>query len=130
MDITLLKAAIEAQERIALGYLTGELSQARADSLSAYFSEPLGNEQAGRSQVVTSDVADVIESVLPGLVRTFSAGEQVCEFEPFGPEDEQAAKQESEVVNYILTQANNFVPFLQTWLRDGLISKNGYAKVI
>jgi hypothetical protein len=130
MDITLLKASIEAQERIALGYQTGELSQARADSLAAYFSEGYGNEQAGRSQVVTSDVSDVVEGVLPGLVRVFTSGDEICSFEPVSAEDEPAAKQESDVTNYFLTQSNNFLPFLQTWLRDGLISKNGYAKVI
>jgi hypothetical protein len=130
MDIALLKASIEQQERIALGYLSGELSQARADSLSAYFSEPLGNEQEGRSAVVTSDVSDVVEGVLPGLVRVFTSGDEICVFEPVSAEDEQAAKQETDVVNYFLSQSNNFLPFIQTWLRDGLISKNGYAKVI
>lgn len=130
MDITLLKASIEAQERIALGYQTGELAQARADSLDAYFSNPYGNEQAGRSQVVTSDVSDVVEGVLPGLVRVFTSGDEICTFEPYDASDESAAKQESDVTNYFLTQSNNFLPFLQTWLRDGLISKNGYAKVI
>lgn len=130
MDLELLKSTIERQEQSALGFLNGDLAQSRADSLDAYLSNPYGNEVEGRSQVTTSDVADVIEGVLPSLVRVFTSGDEIVEFEPFGPEDEQAAKQETDVCNYYLTQSNNFLPFLQTWLRDGLISKVGYAKVI
>lgn len=130
MDLELLKSTIERQEQSALGYLNGDLSQSRADSLQSYLAEPYGNEIEGRSQVVTSDVADVVEGVLPSLIRVFTSGDDIVEFEPFGPEDEEGAKQETDTCNYYLTQANNFLPFLQTWLRDGLISKIGYAKVI
>lgn len=130
MDKSLLISAIESQERSAIGYQTGNLAQARADSLSAYLAEPYGNEQEGRSQVVSSDVSDVIESVMPGLIRVFSSGDEICSFAPRHQGDEEDAAQETETVNYYLTSANNFVPFLQTWLRDGLISKNGYAKAI
>lgn len=130
MDLELLKAAIEAEEQSALGYLNGNLAASRTASLKAYQSEPYGNEVDGRSQVVTSDVSDVVEGVIPSLMRVFTSGDDICQFEAVGPEDEAGAKQETEVTNYYLTQANNFVPFLQTWLRDGLISKNGYTKVI
>jgi hypothetical protein len=130
MDLELLKSNIEQQERLALGYQSGELSQARADSFDAYLAEKYGNETEGRSQVVDSTVSDTVEGVLPGLIRVFTSGDEICSFEPTGFEDEAAAKQEGDVTNYFLTQANNFLPFLQTWLRDGLISKVGYAKVI
>lgn len=130
MDQTQLTAAIEQQERQALGYAQGELAQERADCLKAYLSQPYGNEQEGRSQVVTSDVADAIEGIIPGLVRVFTSGDEVAVFEPTGPEDEQAAKQETDAINYILTNQNRFVPILQTWLRDGLISKVGYVKAL
>ena len=51
-------------------------------------------------------------------------------FEPFGPEDEEQAKQETDYINYVLTQQNRFLPILQTWLRDGLMGKVGYVKAI
>jgi hypothetical protein len=130
MDESLLKAAIEQQEQKALGYQMGDLAGDRAKSLDAYLSRPMGNEIDGRSQVVTSDVADSIEGIMPGLIRVFTSGDDVCEFEPFGPEDEQQAKQETDYINYVLTQQNRILPILQTWLRDGLISKVGYVKAI
>lgn len=130
MDAELLKAAIAQQERQSLGWQLGDLAQERAKSLDYYLGKPLGNEVEGRSQVVTSDVADAVEGIMPSLIRVFTSGDDICEFEPFGPEDEEAAKQETDYCNYVLTQKNRFLPLLQTWLRDGLISKVGYVKAI
>lgn len=131
MDESTLKSAVENLEQASLGYLNGDLAGQRADSLKAYLSDPdLYPWYEGRSNVTTSDVADAVEGILPGLVRVFTSGEDIAEFEPFGPEDEEAAKQETDVCNYVMTQQNRFLPFLQTWLRDGLISKVGYAKAL
>lgn len=130
MDTELLKATIRAHERKALGWHSGDLAADRAKSLDYYLGKPLGNEQDGRSQIVTSDVSDAVEGMLPSLIRVFTSGDDIVSFEPTGPEDEEQAKQETDYVNYVLTQQNNFVPLLLTWLRDGLISKNGYIKAI
>lgn len=130
MDQSALKALIQQHEQQALGYLNGDLAADRAASLRAYLSEPYGNEIEGRSQVVTSDVADAIEGIMPGLVRVFTSGDEICAFEPVGPEDEGQAEQETDYCNYVISQQNRFLPFLQTWLRDGLISKVGYAKAL
>lgn len=131
MDESTLKSAISNLEQSSLGYLNGDLAGDRADSLKAYLSDPnLYPSPEGRSKVTTSDVADAVEGILPGLVRVFTSGEDIAAFEPFGPEDEEQAQQETDVCNYVLTQQNRFLPFLQTWLRDGLISKVGYAKAI
>ena len=130
MEQTLLKNLIQQYETQALGYLNGDLAADRAASLRAYLSQPYGNEIEGRSQVVTSDVADAIEGIMPGLVRVFTSGDDIATFEPIGPEDEESAEQETDYINYVLSQQNRFLPFLQTWLRDGLISKVGYAKAL
>lgn len=130
MDTSLLKNIIQQYETEALGVLNGNLAADRAASLRAYLSQPYGNEVEGRSQVVTSDVADAIEGILPGLVRVFTSGDDIATFEPTGPEDEASAEQETDYINHVLTQQNRFLPFLQTWLRDGLITKVGYAKAI
>ena len=130
MDTELLKAEIERREREALGFQSGDLAQDRAASLGAYLGQPYGNEVVDRSQLVTSDVADAIEGIMPGLVRVFTSGDQICEFEAVGPEDVEGAEQETLTVNYVITQQNRFLPFLQSWLRDGLISKVGYVKAM
>lgn len=130
MDETALVETIQQLESQALGWQTGDLAADRARSIDAYLSKPYGNEVEGRSQVVTSDVSDAIEGVMPSLIRVFTSGDDICQFEPFGPEDEEQAKQETDYINYVLTQQNRFLPILQTWLRDGLIGKVGYVKAI
>lgn len=130
MDLELLKQSIQQNEKQALGWMNGDLAASRARINDAYLSKPYGTELEGRSSIVTSDVFDTVEAILPGLIRVFTSGDEVAQFDPVSPEDEQAAKQETDYINHILTQKNDFLPFLQTWLRDGLISINGYAKAI
>jgi len=124
MDIL---AAIEHQEQLATGY--GKLNQERADALDQYLGRPYGDEQEGRSQVVMRDVHDTIEWLKPSLMKVFTSGDEVCEFRPEGPEDEPQAKQETEYVNFVLTQKNQGFLILHDWFHDALVQKTGYVVV-
>ena len=96
-----LQSLLSNQIQNALGYLGGELSESRAKSLEYYLGQPLGNEQEGRSQVVSNDVLDTVESLMPSLMRIFTAGDNVFSCEGMGPEDEEMARQCSDYLNYI-----------------------------
>ena len=107
----------------------GELSDNRQDNLDRYLGEPYGNEQPGYSRYVTREVMEAVEWALPSLLRIFTSGDRVVEFEPVGPEDEELASQETDVVNHILLKENNgFMTFYQ-WFKDALMYANGYAKI-
>lgn len=121
-------AAIENEERRAYGGYLGELSYERAENLDYYLGEPFGNESPNRSQVVLTDVADTVEWIMPSLMRVFTSGEKIVNFEPVGPEDEQLAKQETDYTNFVVTQKNPIFESFYTWFKDALISKNGYMK--
>src|SRR5580765_2999879 len=56
-------------------------------------------EQPNRSRVVSSDVADVMGWILPGLLRVFTASDRVVVYEPSSPEEEEMAKQATFGVN-------------------------------
>ena len=58
-----LRSILQGQITNAIGYLGGLLSDQREKSLKYYQGDPLGNEMDGRSQVVSTDVADTIESL-------------------------------------------------------------------
>ena len=68
----------------ASGYIGGELVARRKKSLEYYLGQPLGNEQEGRSQVVSNDVLDTVESLMPSLMRIFTAGDNVFSCEGHG----------------------------------------------
>ena len=62
----------------SLGYLSGKIPQERRAAFKYYLGEPYGNEVEGRSQVVSQDVLEVIESILPSLLRIFTAMHRLC----------------------------------------------------
>ena len=72
-----LQSLLSNQIQNALGYLGGQLSDSRTKSLEYYLGDKLGTEIDGRSQVVSTDVADTIESLLPNLLRVFTASDKV-----------------------------------------------------
>ena len=64
------------------GFYSSELTESRRKANEYYFGEAFGNEVEGRSQVVSTDVADTIESILPPLLRIFTASDNVVTLEP------------------------------------------------
>lgn len=119
---------IEHEESISYGINDAELSRQRAQSISYYLGEPFGNEVEGRSQVVSYDVQDTVESSLPQLIKIFTSGDQVVRFDPKNPDDEAAANQETDYINHLVMEKNNGFEVMYCWFKDALISKNGYVK--
>jgi hypothetical protein len=122
-------AQIEQQENIAYGVNDSALSNDRAEAIDYYLGQPFGNEEEGRSQVVSYDVQDTIESALPQLLKVFVAGDKVVQFDPKGPEDQEAADQETDYVNHVVMEKNEGFKVFYVWFKDALLSKNGYVKV-
>lgn len=111
------------------GSTSGELSSQRADGMDRYLAEPYGDEIEGRSQVLTREVYETIESILPSLVRIFTNSDNMVVFDPTGAEDEEMAEQQSDVVNHIYWKQNRGFYNTYTVLKDCLISKTGIMKV-
>lgn len=128
-----LKALVGAESRQALGYSSSKLSNARQKSMYYYLGMPVGDlsppEVDGRSSVVSTDVRDTIESMLPQLMVTFVGSDTVAEFEATKPGDEQKAEQATEYVNYLFYKKNNGHRIAYTWMKDALLQKNGIVKV-
>lgn len=124
-----LKAILSAEIADSIGHIGGELSEQRRKALDYYLGQPFGNEMEGRSKVVSTDVADTIEWILPSLLRIFTAGDDVVRYEPTGPEDEEVARQATEYANWIFTRDNPGFLILYTLFKDALLQKNGIGKV-
>jgi hypothetical protein len=120
---------IEQEESIAYGVNDSELSAQRALAIDYYLGEKFGTEIEGRSQVVSFDVQDTIESALPQLLKVFVSGDKVVEFTPRGPDDQQEAEQETDYINHVVMEKNNGFELLYVWFKDALLSKNGYVKI-
>ena len=123
-----LSAHLEQEISAALGYKDGKLTEQRSDALDRYYGKKYGNEQEGRSQIVTRDVADVIEWIMPSLMKIFTSGDKVVQFEPQGPEDVEMAKQSTDYVNYVIMRQNPGFSTIYQWFKDALLQKNGVVK--
>jgi len=124
-----IASILQSEISSSLGYIGSDVTTQRQKSLEYYFGEPFGNEQEGRSQVVSTDVSDVIESILPTLLRTFAASDDVVRCDPVTAEDEEVAKQASDYLNYVFNKDNDGFVALYTLFKDALIQKNGIAKI-
>jgi len=126
---TEIKAVLSREIHNASGFIGGELVARRKKSLEYYLGMPLGNEQEGRSQVISNDVLDTVESLMPSLMRIFTAGDNVFSCEGVGPEDDEMARQCSDYLNHIFYKDNNGFLALYSAFKDALIQKNGILKV-
>lgn len=125
MKLSLVNVIEEYEANATRG---AELASERAKAMDYYLGRPLGNEVVGRSAVVSRDVADSIEWIKPGILRVFTAGDEILNFTPKSQEDVDAAQQETDFVNYIITQKNNWFNTAYVWFTDALLQKNGYVK--
>ena len=124
-----LKNIIGQEINNSMGYMGGNLSSQRKKSLEYYMGEPLGTEIDGRSQVVSTDVADTVETILPNLLKIFTSSDQTVKCEPVKAEDVALAEQATNYINYIFNKDNDGFSILYTWFKDALIEKNGIVKV-
>ena len=86
---------------ITLFHLSGR------QQLRYYRGDPFGNEEDGRSQVVSMDVRDTVQAILPSLMRVFHSTENTVEYSPTSEEDVANAKQATEFANLSQNRDNN-----------------------
>jgi hypothetical protein len=122
-------SAIDAAEAAAFGPKSSEIASDRADAIDRYNGKTYGDEKPGRSAVVSRDVSDVVEGVAANVLKPFVGGDKVVVFNPRGPEDEEAANQESDYVNFVVMERNNGFVCLASAVKDALLLRNGYLKL-
>ena len=123
-----LAGVIRAEIDDAVDFVEQDIGQDRAESTKYYRGDLFGNEEDGRSQVVTRDVRDSVRQVLPSLMDVFFGAERAVEFVPHGPEDVAGAEQQTDYINYILLQDNPGFEIFHSVFKDSLYQKTGIVK--
>lgn len=128
-----LIAIVDQEIANSSGKAGSRLSDARQKAMQYYNGEAVGDlappEAEGRSAVVSLDVADTIEWILPSLLRIFTASDDAVVFEPQGQEDEEAAEQETDYVNYVFYRQNPGFVVLHNLFKDALLQRMGIVKI-
>tara|TARA_R110002124_G_scaffold102686_2_gene250964 strand:- start:732 stop:2843 length:2112 start_codon:yes stop_codon:yes gene_type:complete len=123
-----LQGILAGQIDDAVDYSDNTVSPSRATATKYYRGEAFGDEEDGRSQVVSMDVRDTVQSILPSLMRIFTSSDKTVEYAPNGPEDVAAAEQASDYANYIVNRDNSGFLVLYSAFKDALIRKVGIIK--
>jgi hypothetical protein len=128
IDDSTLKALCEAKLNNALGWLGGRLSKDRQLAQAYYRGDLFGNEQEGRSKVISRDVAEAIDGVMPGLLKPFISSDTVVTCMARRPDQDAAAKQATDYLNWVFQNQPNAFNLLYTWQKSGLMNKIGVVK--
>lgn len=128
MDDIEFQSVVRNEIEQALGHYDTEFSQDRIDAMDYYLGEPFGNEQPDRSQVVSTEVSDTIEHIMPSLMRIFTQSDDYVRFVPTGPEDVAIADQASDYCNWVINNDNRGFEIVHNWFKDALILKMGVVK--
>jgi len=127
-----LRALLSAEHASALGAMqSSKLDDERANAMDYYLGRMERDMPApeGRSRAVSFDVADTIEGLMPSLMEIFTGSDEVVQFDPVGPEDVEAAQQETDYVNHVFMNQNPGFLVLYSFIKDALLSKVGVVKV-
>ena len=113
----------------ATGSFVTEIDGNRQEALDYYLGNPRGDEEEGRSQVISTDVADAIEWIMPQIIKAMVAKGPVVEFDAIGADDELQADMETEFTHDTFMKENEGFLNLYEFIKDALMQKNGIFKI-
>jgi|TARA_A100001037_G_scaffold291284_1_gene305214 hypothetical protein len=107
---------------------SGELSENRILAMR-YYEGRMRSAPKGRSQAVSTDVADVIEWTLPQCIEALVNTENVVLFDAQSEEDEEAAQLETDACEHVIFKENDGFTYFYSVVKDALMQKNGIGKI-
>jgi hypothetical protein len=126
---------LDRQLSSATTYVGSETQQLRLNALKFVDGEIDIPEREGCSRVVSHDVADTLNAIMPSLLRVFTATDQIGVYEPRRQDfvngrdvSEERARQATDYINYVfLTECRGY-SVLHSAMYDGLLFGNGLIK--
>ena len=119
-----------------ISIIAAEMSNAGSDELvnkkrqaTRYYHglEPAGTDIKGRSTVVSTDVADAVEWLLPNIVESLS-GKSV-KFMAMSAQDEDQADLETDLTHFVFSEENHGYLNLYEAAKDALLTGVGIFKI-
>lgn len=121
-------SAVNQEFEYAICAPGGEIALEQAENHDYYLSKKFGNEDDEVSEVVTSDAAEVVDGIMPSLLRMFTTADNLVSFDAEGPGDEEKAEQESDYVSFVFFKRNPAFEILHNAFHDALVAKIGVFK--
>lgn len=130
MDSSEFEAIVASEIEQAIDFIDDEISPFRALATDFYHGRPFGNEDedTNRSKMVSTDVRDTVNAMIPSLIKVFTGSDKVVEYVPTGAEDVKNAEQATDYANYVLFKLNDGFTVFDECFKDSLIRKCGIIK--
>ncbi|AUR99095.1 coil containing protein [Vibrio phage 1.262.O._10N.286.51.A9] len=93
-----------------------------------YFGEKMGNEVKGKSQVISRDVSDSVDWMMPALMEIFASGKRAVMYQPTASVSAEIARQRTDYANHVFFNKNEGFMLMHDWFKDALLFNNGIIK--
>lgn len=123
-----IQRAVRALMDEAVTFYEEELEPDQVKATEYYRGDPFGDEKDGRSKVVNTVVRDAVLAAIPSLMRIVYEQDNVVEFKPRGPEDEEQARQATDYIRYLITEDNAGFTIFWNVIMDALVRRIGTVK--
>jgi hypothetical protein len=123
-----LQDTVRAQLEEAIEFYEENIEPDQVEATDYYFGRPFGDEEEGRSKVVSTDLRDTVLSMIPSLMRIFLGPEKSVEFRGRSKEDARIAAQQTDYINYVIREDNSAFLTFNAVFKDALIRRLGVVK--
>ncbi len=124
-----LLGLLQSEETDASTYYTSELAQAQAEAMDRYHARPYGDEAAGRSKVVTHDIEDMVNWIMPSLMRTFEPSDDLITCDDDNVEDGAPnLVATAQYLRHVFFKQVGGEDIIHDFIFDGLLQKVGIIR--
>ena len=111
-------------------FSSGTMNKLNERLYDYYNSELFGDEEEGRSSVVSTDVADTVDADMTSLARVFLGAGDIAQFEPIspGPDAAKEADDKNKYINWVVANVPGSYKKQMDWLKDIALQKTGYIE--
>lgn len=120
---------LKDEEADAASYYDSELAAAQTEAMDRFHAKPFGDEIEGRSKVVTHDVEDTINWIMPKLMRAFMEADELISVEDPKSDDAGSTKCAADYLKHIFFKDNDGETELYDYCFDALLQRLGVFRV-
>lgn len=118
---------LKEEEVDSASYYASELAIDQANAMDRYYAKPYGDgsELPNRSSVVTHDIEDAINWIMPALMRTFANSDELLSIEDEKCDDDEQAKIAGQFLRHVIWSDNAGAKLIHDSIFDGLLQRTG-----
>jgi hypothetical protein len=120
---------VSAKASDSVGWYDSKLSRER-ERVTQYYNGLLPKRQSdGSSSYISTDVYDSVETLKATLLETFSAGDDIFQFDPDQDMSAEDCRVATKYAQYVVFRENDGHALFNGIMHDGLAARAGIAKV-